>query len=52
MILKNYKNIKIILHMAETIYLMKKIITNQQKSRALLMVTIYYMKVEEIKMAN
>ena len=33
-------------------YLMKKIITNQQKSRALLMVIMYYMKVEEIKMAN
>ena len=31
-------------------YLMKKIITNQQKSRVLLMVTMYYMKVEEIKM--
>ena len=52
MILKNYKNIKIILHMAEIIYLMKKIITNQQKARALLMVTMYYMKVEEIKMVN
>ena len=33
-------------------YLMKKIITNQQKSRALLVVIMYYMKVEEIKMAN
>ena len=32
--------------------LMKKIITNQQKSRVLLMVTMYYVKVEEIKMVN
>ena len=31
---------------------MKKIITNQQKSRVLLMVTMYYMKAEEIKMVN
>ena len=31
---------------------MKKIITNQQKSRVLLMVVICYMKVEEIKMLN
>ena len=38
------------LHMAQIIYLMKKIITNQQKSRALLMVTMRYMKVEEIMM--
>ena len=29
---------------------MKKIITNQQKLTAPLMVTMYYMKVEEIKM--
>ena len=36
--------------MAYIIYLMKKIITNQQKSRVLLMVIMYYMKVEEIKM--
>ena len=53
--LKNYKNIKIILHMTQIIYLMnsmKKIITNQQKSRVLLMVVICYMKVEEIKMLN
>ena len=35
-----------------SIYLMKKIITNQQKSRALLMVIMYYIKVEEIKMVN
>ena len=35
--------------MAQIIYLMKKIATNQQKSRVLLMVTMYYMKVEEIK---
>ena len=34
------------------IYLIKKIITNQQKSRVLLIVTICYMKVEEIKMLN
>ena len=38
--------------MAKTIYLMKNIVTNQQKSRVLLMVTMYYMKVEEIKMVN
>ena len=33
-------------------YLMKKIITNQKKSRVLLMVAIYYMKAKEIKMLN
>ena len=41
--------------MAEIVYLMKsmkKIITNQKKSRALLMVTMYYMKAKEIKMLN
>ena len=53
--LKNYKNIKIILHMAQIIYLMKsmkKTIMNQKKQRVLLMVVICYMKVEEIKMLN
>ena len=41
--------------MASIIYLMnlmKKIITNQQKLRVLLMVAIYYMKVKEIKMLD
>ena len=33
-------------------YLMKKIITNQKKSRVLLMVALYYMKAKEIKMLN
>ena len=37
---------------AEIIYLMKKIITNQKKSRAHLMVAIYYMKAKEIKIIN
>ena len=50
--LKNWISIKIILHMAKIIYLMKKIITNQQKSRALLMITMYYMKVGKVKMVN
>ena len=43
------------LHMAKTIYLMnsmKKIIRDQQKSRVLLMVVMYYMKVKEIKMLD
>ena len=39
--------------MVKTIYLMKKmIITNQKKSRVLLMVAMYYMKAEEIMMVD
>ena len=38
--------------MAQLIYLMKKNITNQQKSRVILMVAIRYVKVKEIKIIN
>ena len=41
--------------MAYIIYLMnliKKTITNQQKSRVLFMVAIYYMEAKEIKIMN
>ena len=39
--------------MVETIYLMKKmIITNQKKSRKLLMEATYYMKAEEMVMVD
>ena len=41
--------------MAYIIYLMnliKKTITNEQKSRVLLMVAIYYMEAKEIKIMN